>query len=149
MADAVTIEVTSERVLATARGVLDGPTADLLRARLIAALPEAPFDLIIDLRAIVEVQEAGVDGMVRAHEAIAPRARRSAYVVERPRVRALVFKLIHGTQDEHTRPVSTLDMAEKWLREPTPQAFADASLERARSLLARFQAKIAGREVGS
>lgn len=127
----------------TAQGDLDGALASSVLAALTRALDASPAPVIIDLRGVTSYDEAGAQGLLRAHEALAARSRRSAYLLDRPRIRALVFKVIHATQDERTRPVATLEMAERWLHEPSTQSFADASLERTRTLLDRFRGKLA------
>jgi len=138
-------ETTDDRLTITARGVLDGELTGAIYERLSADLT-ASRNLMVDLREVTDYDDAGATGLLRAHELVAARSRRSVYIVDRPRIRALIFKAIHGTQDEQTRPASTPEMADAWLREPTAPAFADVSLDRARSLLARFRAKIAARE---
>ena len=143
----LTVEATDDRLTIIVSGLLDGELAWAIHERLVGAfVAAADLDVVVDLREIAAYDDSGAEGLLRAHEVVAERSRRSVYIVERPRVRALVFKCIHGTQDERTRPVSTPEMAEAWLREPSPQAFADVSLDRARSLLARFRAKLAARE---
>lgn len=144
--DPITIDRAPERVSIAVRGHLDARLAAAFRERLAAALQGPPVDLLVDLRALTDYDEAGADALLRAHESLADRARRSAYLVERPRIRGLVFKLIHGTQDERTRPVATLEMADAWFRAPTEHSFAEASLDRARTLLDRFRAKLAVKE---
>jgi len=141
----LSVETTDARLTISARGVLDGELAEALHERLVRDLT-ASRDLLVDLREITDYDDAGAKGLLRSHELVAAKSRRSVYIVERPRVRALIFKAIHGTQDEQTRPTSTPEMAEAWLREPSAPAFADASLDRARSLLTRFRAKLAARE---
>jgi anti-anti-sigma regulatory factor len=145
VAERLKVETKGERLVLVARGTLDGELADAIREPLVEAFT-ASLDVLIDLREITDYDDAGAKGLLRSHEWVAAKSRRSVYIVTRPRVRALVFKVIHATGDEQTRPVSTPDTAEAWLRDPNAPTFTEISLGRARSLLARFRAKLASRK---
>ena len=144
--DPVRVARSGDRIVVTLRGLLDSAVGAALDDRLRAAPWEEGDRLLIDLREVTDFNEAGAARLLRTHGAlVAVRPCRSAYLTDRPRLRALIFKIIHGTQDKNTRPVASLTAADAWLREASGQAFADVSLDRARTLLGRLQERLRDR----
>ncbi len=118
-----------------------------LSAELHARLREAPargedggaIGLIIDLRKLRSFDDAGYKRLVTAQRELAAAERRSAYIISRPRIRAMIFKVIHITEDERARPVVSVDSARAWLAERGSVSYAAESLMRAKELLERLR----------
>ncbi len=102
--------------------------------------------MIIDLREVRSYDDAGYQRLIAAQRELAASNRRTAYIVSRPRIRALVFKVVHITEDKRARPVASDKSARAWLAQRGSVSYAAGSLERAMDLLKRLQRHDVGRE---
>ncbi|MCA9714918.1 MAG: hypothetical protein H6713_01280 [Myxococcales bacterium] len=134
-------------------GFLNGSLA----ARLLERLRDAPQDddegerlgLVIDLRELRDFDDVGYERLVAAQRELKSSERRTAYLISRPRIRGMVFKVIHITQDERTRPVTNLAMARAWLTRQDERSYAETSLDRAKTLLERIRQRSTSRAAES
>lgn len=99
-------------------GQLDAKTAaDLDRDVRAAAekLPPRSFSVVFSLVGITECTMDARHVLVGLQRAIAPRAKRTAYLDDRPRFRGLALWVMHLAEDPNAKAVATPEQVRQWL----------------------------------
>jgi len=113
------VKLSEDRVRIELYGSIDEPAAKELEAEVLKVVePLAPrsFEVMISLAGAINCALNARPVMARIQQAFAQRARRTAYVDERPFMRGMALWVMHQVGDANAKAVSTLDQAEQWLR---------------------------------
>lgn len=107
------------RVRADLYGALDQSTAQELEKEMLKVCGQFPPKSLEVLISLVGTTNCALEARpVLAHmqKELAPRARRTAYVDERPLMRGMALWVMHLAADGNAKAVSTEAQAEQWLQ---------------------------------
>jgi hypothetical protein len=85
----------------------------------LAHAPMRQLHVIFDLRCVDDYSLQARDVFVRIQKFVASRARRTAYVADRPNLRALALWAVRISKDSSAQVVVSMPDAEAWLGQPS------------------------------
>jgi len=113
------VKLRGERVQVELYGALDGPAARGVQAevaRMTQALTPGGFEVLFQLSGASRCSLDARIVLAELQKDLAGRARRTAYVDERPVMRGMALWVMHLAGDANAKAVATLAQAEQWLR---------------------------------
>lgn len=120
MAARFEVKLLAGRVRIDLYGILDGPTAQELEQevrRVCDPLPPRSLEVLINLRGATTCALEARPVLAGMQKALASRARRIAYVDDRPYMRGMALWVMHLAGDGNAKAVPTEAQAEEWLQD--------------------------------
>jgi hypothetical protein len=117
-----TISNSSERIEIALLGAFDEPDALDLERKLNGERGRSRLLVVFDLRRLESCTILARSVLARIQkEVLAPIARRTAYVADRPLFRGLALWITHVSEDENAKTVANDDQAQEWLAGNSPR----------------------------
>jgi len=113
------VRLRGSRIRVDLYGSLDESTARELEQELIKTsepLPPRSFEVMISLMGATHCALEARPVLARMQKELAHRARRTAYIDERPFMRGMALWVMHLAGDGNAKAVSTQEQAESWLQ---------------------------------
>lgn len=118
MSGAYQVKKTANEVLIELAGSLDEQLAATVEQevlRTVETLPTGQYSVIFQTGKLSDCSMGARPVLVRLQQALSNRARRTAYLDDRPRFRGLALWVVHVAEDRNAKAVATLEQLRQWL----------------------------------
>ena len=83
--------------------------------RVVTALPPRNFCVVFETGKMTDCSMSARPVLVRLQQSLSVRARRTAYLDDRPRFRGLALWVVHVAEDRNAKAVATPEQLHQWL----------------------------------
>ncbi len=109
--------VSEHRLIVRLRGAIRDLSARELQPQVLRTIRELtrPREILIELTEVTECTPAACRTLALLQRKLGSHGCRTAYLVDRPRLRGVAWWIVHAARDDAAMPVLCVELAERWL----------------------------------